>query len=61
MDFVSKPIQKDQDISFWKKDEVILQQKSASKEAISKKSVQYVSKNQITPIWRDACKKKKLH
>lgn len=52
-------IQKDQDISFWKKDEVILQQKSASKKAVSKKSVQYVSKNQITPIWRDAYEKKK--
>lgn len=55
---MSKPIQKDQDTSFWKEDEVILQQKSASKKAISKKSVQYISKNQITPIWRDACEKK---
>lgn len=28
MGFVSKPVQRDQDTSFWKKDEVILQQKN---------------------------------
>lgn len=50
-------IQKEQDTSFWKKDEVILQQKSASKKAASKKSVQYVPKNQITLIWRCMWKK----